>query len=73
MKKKELKVIGWREWLSLPEIGVDSIKAKIDTGARTSSLHAFDMKTFRKRGKDYVEFKIHPQQRSSRLFQSVRF
>ncbi|WP_425396179.1 ATP-dependent zinc protease [Aeoliella sp.] len=69
MKKpdpKSLPVIGWREWVALPELGVDKVKAKIDTGARSSSLHAFDMKVFEQDGKSFVRFKVHPLQRSSR-------
>ena len=57
------KIIGWREWIKLPELGVPFLKVKVDTGARTSSLHAFDLTIFRKRGSDYARFFIHTQQR----------
>lgn len=59
-------VIGWREWLELPELKIKNIKAKIDTGARSSSLHAFDVETYKRLGKEYVKFKVHPTQRSSK-------
>ena len=58
-----LPLIGWREWLCLPAIGIDWIKAKIDTGARSSSLHAIDVTPFRRRGKAMVRFGVHPIQR----------
>ncbi len=66
MKKKELKIIGWREWISLPDLQIDSIKAKVDSGARTSSLHAFDMKIYKKGTNQFVKFMIHPDQRSGK-------
>jgi hypothetical protein len=60
--KKESKIIGWREWASLPDLGIPAIKGKIDTGAKTSSLHAYDIEEEKKGSKTYVTFKVHPLQ-----------
>ena len=65
MKRSERTTIGWREWLALPDWGVDAIKAKIDTGARTSAVHAFDIETYELGGVAMARFAIHPWQDSS--------
>ena len=67
----KLPTIGWREYVSLPDLKIPAIKAKVDTGARSSSLHAFDMELYRKDGLDYVRFKIHPVQRNDELVVEV--
>ena len=62
-EKTDLITLGWREWVRLPDLGINAIKAKVDTGARTSAIHAFELNTFSEDGRERVEFRIHPLQK----------
>jgi len=63
-------VVGWREWIKLPELDLVNIKAKVDTGARTSCLHAFSIKPYMENSQQRVEFQVHPKQRDTQTIRT---
>lgn len=68
--KNGKKTIGWKEWFELPCLALPAIKGKIDTGAKTSSLHAFNIESFYLEDVEYVRFDVHPLQKNKRLKRS---
>ncbi len=64
-KPIQLPMLGWREWVALPEFGIAQIKAKIDTGARSSALHAVIIEPYPKGGENWLMFAVQPMQKQS--------
>ena len=67
MHQQELITVGWREWVGLNELNIPMIKAKVDTGARTSALHAFELEPVLENGVKRIKFKIHPKQKNNEI------
>jgi ribosomal protein S6--L-glutamate ligase len=70
ISKKTLKTIGWKEWCSLDCIALPAIKGKVDTGAKTSAIHAFNIECFFIEDVEYVKFDVHPLQKNKKLKRS---
>ena len=59
-------IVGSEEWCYLPQLGIPAVKARVDSGARTSSLHAFNIRPFTRGGQRWVSFEVHPLQKNRR-------
>lgn len=62
---QQLPRIGWREVIALPQLHIPHIKAKIDTGARSSAIHAYDIESYQQQGQDMIRFRVHPYQHNT--------
>lgn len=71
-KKNGRKIIGWKEWFAFEKLGLPAINGKIDTGAKTSCLHAFNIEPYNKEGVDYIKFDIHPLQKNKEVVRTCR-
>ena len=64
---KDKKTIGNQEWCAFPELGILAIKARVDSGAKTSSIHAFNITTYLREDVQWVKFEVHPVQRNDQI------
>lgn len=67
MIENEKMVVGSDEWCQFPQLGIPAVKARVDSGAKTSSLHAFNIHTFKRSGEPWVSFEIHPLQKNRKV------
>lgn len=70
LSKTPKLAVGWQEWCALPDLHIPAIKVKIDSGAKTSALHAWDVKPIQRQGEWYLQFVVHPLQRNMQLTQT---
>ena len=68
----KMQLLGWREWVSFPDLDLPAVKAKVDTGARTSALHAFDVQKDTGPGGEWVSFSVQPLQRNQKVIRRCK-